>query len=152
MSGFSIINLNQSYLIQLPARLSDSEADGFQEIFNQLCNVDSANRHIVLDFSHTESMGSSSIDVLLSIIKVAQKEKINIAFWSVNPKVEFQLSSASPELLVSIEDGTESLGINSQSSKNFIQEVAPIIKSIATRLNWKKLWIEKVQAAIDFHK
>lgn len=152
MSKSSIVNLNQSYLIQLPTNLTEAEANNYQELINQLYKEQAATKRIVFDFSLTEYIDSRSICILLSIVKTAQQEQINITFWSVCPQIKPQLSSVSPELLSNIEAGTDFLSTNSQPNKNFVQEVTPMIKSIATRLDWKKLWSEKVQAAADFHK
>ncbi|HEY9597138.1 MAG TPA: STAS domain-containing protein [Cyanophyceae cyanobacterium] len=152
MSEYSIVNLHQSCLIQLPTNLTEAEANNYQELINQLYKKDVANKRIVFDFSQTEYIDSKSISVLLSIVKTAKKEQVDITFWSVCHQVELQLSSASPELIYNIEAGTEFLAMNSQPSKNFIQEITPIIQAIATRLDWKNLWSEKVQASADFHE
>lgn len=145
VSELQITNLNQAYLIQLPIILNTLEGAALKQTFNRLCKTHSNNVSIVLDFSRTEFIESKEIDVLLDTVKVAKKEEIDLAFWSVSPQIKMQLSSANPELISRIERGTDSIYINSKQSISLVQELKPIIKSIVARLNWNSTALMRIK-------
>ncbi|WP_275973904.1 anti-sigma factor antagonist [Argonema galeatum] len=90
-------------LIQVPPRLSVLEAVAFKQNFKQLCQGSPLPNQIIIDFSQTTFMDSSGLGALVSNLKTAQQQGINLVLHQVQPQVMAVLSLTGLDEVFTIE-------------------------------------------------
>lgn len=106
-SATLVTQLPEALLIQIPQRLSLIEAPAFRTDFQNLLQPETALRKIILDFSCTTLIDSSGLGALVSCLKAARAEKIQVIVWSLNPQVEMLFSLAGLEDYFALEPNTQ---------------------------------------------
>jgi anti-anti-sigma factor len=99
--------VNNTLLIQIPARLSVIEAPSFRTHFQELLQREAALTKVILDFSQTTLIDSSGIGSFLTSLKIAQQRNIKVVVWSLNSQVQFAFSLAGLEQLFELEPNTD---------------------------------------------
>nr|WP_275994031.1 anti-sigma factor antagonist [Argonema antarcticum] len=94
-------------LIQVPPRLSVLEAVAFKQNFKQLCQGSPLPNQIIIDFSQTTFMDSSGLGALVSNLKTAQQQGINLVLRHVQPQVMAVLSLTGLDAVFTIEQARE---------------------------------------------
>ena len=109
---FPVIQVNQSYLIQLSTTFRKCEAEAFRQKFEQLCQSRSNHICIVIDCSKVSSIDSQGLNILISSSKLAHKQEFKVVFWSVTNQIRVALFSASLDCLLSPVPGISSDKLN----------------------------------------
>jgi anti-anti-sigma factor len=95
--------VNETLLIQVPARLSVIEAPSFRNHFQELLQQKTTLTKVILDFSETTLIDSSGIGSLLASLKMAQQRDIKVSVCSLNLQVEFTFSLTGLDQLFELE-------------------------------------------------
>ena len=130
-NNFSLTNLNQACLIQMPSKFTTSEANAFKQLFQQFCQNSLAVKKIILDFGQTIFMDSSGLVGLCQIVQLAKNTKFDLTFWSFSPQVKIILSLAGLEQVFSREDGTDAIITDDSNQQTNIH---PAVLSLSKRL------------------
>lgn len=101
--------LNEIPLVQLPACLSMPEAMALKATFQHLWQKRSS--QIVLDLNCTTFIDSSGIGVLVSSLKIAREQGIELVLWSVNSQVRSALRLAGLEPFLIIDSETKVINL-----------------------------------------
>lgn len=104
---FRVKFLEESPQIQAPSRLSVLEAVAFKQKFQQLCQGSPLPSQIIIDFSQTTFMDSSGLGALVSNLKTAQQQGIQLVLRNVRPQVMAVLSLTGLNQVFTIEQITE---------------------------------------------
>ncbi|MDJ0649081.1 MAG: sugar transferase [Xenococcaceae cyanobacterium MO_188.B19] len=91
-NNFSSINLNQTYVIQMPSKFTSLEANSFKKLFQHLCQSSFKLKKIILDFAHTTFMDSSGLAGLCQILHLAKNAKLDLTLGAISPQVKIILS------------------------------------------------------------
>lgn len=93
------VNSEKSYLIKMPNRITNIEAEYLEqqliELEQQLMKLrqdELSKQEIVYDFSETTFMDSSGLNGLCKIIKKSRNNQINLNFWNFRPEIKIILS------------------------------------------------------------
>jgi exopolysaccharide biosynthesis polyprenyl glycosylphosphotransferase len=84
---FPVTSLNDTAMVQVPARLSVLEAVGFKQTCQSLTQSNSHLKQIIIDFHQTTFMDSSGLGALVSNFKYAQEKGIALILRNVTPQV-----------------------------------------------------------------
>ncbi len=104
---FRVKFLKEIPLIQVPPRLSVLEAVAFKQNFKQLCQGSPLPNQIIIDFSQTTFMDSSGLGALVSNLKTAQQQGINLVLRQVQPQVMAVFSLTGLDGVFTIEQAHE---------------------------------------------
>jgi anti-anti-sigma factor len=100
---------NGVLILQLPPRLTVSEAVEFRSGFpGWLAEVEGL-RQVLLDFGRTAVIDSSGIGALVGVIKTAQERAVPLAAWSLNRQVFLALQVTGLEKVLPIAAHSEGL-------------------------------------------
>jgi anti-anti-sigma factor len=91
--------------IQLPQTFTINQAIGFKQTFQDLCQQNPDLNRAELDFSDTIFMDSSGLGALVSVKKMAQKQRIELVLRNVSEQVMMVLALADLNKLFTIEQG-----------------------------------------------
>lgn len=85
-------NLDKSYLIKMPTRITTQEADYLEQQFMELEQDELITSKIIYDFSETIFMDTSGLKSLCKIIKASRNNQIKLDFWNFTPEIKIILS------------------------------------------------------------
>ena len=91
---FSLSHVQETPVVELPARLTVLEAVAFKQTVTQLLEENSVHHKIVLDFSQTKFIDSSAIGALIVNYKLARAKDVDLILESVQPPVMATLAMA----------------------------------------------------------
>ncbi|MBD2181122.1 exopolysaccharide biosynthesis polyprenyl glycosylphosphotransferase [Planktothrix sp. FACHB-1355] len=140
---FRVKFLEESPQIQAPPRLSVLEAVAFKQNFQQLCQGSPLPSQIIIDFSQTTFMDSSGLGALVSNLKTAQQQGIQLVLRNVRPQVMAVLSLTGLNQVFTIEEISE---INPPTVTRR-QEFQPPVTHPSVR-SWLKRVIDIVGALV----
>ncbi|MGI8501693.1 MAG: exopolysaccharide biosynthesis polyprenyl glycosylphosphotransferase [Hassallia sp.] len=100
---FSVTSLNDTAIVQIPARLSVLEAVTFKQTCQDLIEANSHPKQIIIDFHQTTFMDSSGLGALVSNLKTAQEKGIPLTLRNVTPQVMAVLNLTGLDQVFSIE-------------------------------------------------
>lgn len=100
---FPVTSLNDTAIVQIPARLSVLEAVTFKQTCQKLIEVNSHPKQIIIDFHQTTFMDSSGLGALVSNLKTAQEKGIALTLQNVTPQVMAVLNLTGLDQVFSIE-------------------------------------------------
>lgn len=86
-ADFPVTFLNETAIVQVPARLSVIEAVAFKQTCQDLIEANSVLKQIIIAFDNTTFMDSSGLGALVSNLKLAQEQAIKITLRNVTPQV-----------------------------------------------------------------
>jgi anti-anti-sigma factor len=86
-TDFPVIFLNETVIVQVPARLSILEALGFKQTCQELLQSNRVLKQIIIAFDNTIFMDSTGLGALVSNLKNAQEQGIEMALRNVTPQV-----------------------------------------------------------------
>ncbi|MFB2923935.1 exopolysaccharide biosynthesis polyprenyl glycosylphosphotransferase [Aerosakkonema funiforme] len=135
--------MEESPQIQAPPRLSVLEAVAFKQNFQQLCQGSPLPSQIIVDFSQTTFMDSSGLGALVSNLKTAQQQGIQLVLRNVRPQVMAVLSLTGLNQVFAIEEISE---INPPTVTRR-QEFQPPVTHPSVR-SWVKRVIDIVGALV----
>ena len=141
---FPITILNDIYLVQLPVNFTVIEAVAFKDSFKQLCQQKSVPERIVLDFGQTTFIDSAGIGSLVSSMKTARTEEIELILWSIHPQVMMAFSLTGLDRVFQIDLGTEAI---IHSPKHVLAENKRWVTHPSVR-SWTKRAIDIVGALV----
>ncbi|KAM3112329.1 sugar transferase [Phormidesmis sp. 146-33] len=104
---FPVTITNGTHLVQLPSRLTVTEAIAFKTKCKQLMQENPT--RMILDFGHTTFIDSSGIGSLISCLRLAQSIPAEVILWSVHPEVRMAFSLADLDDILKIEPATQAL-------------------------------------------
>jgi len=84
---FPVTSINDTAIVQVPARLSVLEAVDFKQTCQGLTQSNSHLKQIIIDFHQTTFMDSSGLGALVSNFKYAQEKGIALILRNVTPQV-----------------------------------------------------------------
>ncbi len=116
--------------VSLPGRLSVLEAVAFKTTCNQLIDSDPTPEKIILDFGQTTFIDSSGIGALISIVKIAKVQEIELILQRVNSQVMAVFSLTALDQVLTIEQPThETVLIGAEPINKQLPVTHPSIKS-----------------------
>jgi len=125
--------LNGIFLVQLPICLNMPEAIALQATCQHLWQKKPT--RIVLDLSRTIFIDSSGIGVLVSILKTATEQGIELVFWSVHPQVRAALFLAGLDPFLMIDSETKAITpADTHQLKHQLPTYHPSVRSRVKRL------------------
>ncbi|MGB3535535.1 MAG: exopolysaccharide biosynthesis polyprenyl glycosylphosphotransferase [Microcoleaceae cyanobacterium] len=104
---FQVHRQENQATVSLPNRLSILEAVAFKTTGHQLIQSDPVPEKILLNFGETTFIDSSGIGALISIVKTAKTEDIEVILQRVNAQVMAVFSLTSLDQVLTIEKNTE---------------------------------------------
>ncbi|WP_179048406.1 anti-sigma factor antagonist [Nostoc sp. TCL26-01] len=150
--NFPVITLNETVIVQVPARMSVLEAVGFKQTCQELTQQDSHPQEIIIDFQHTTFMDSSGLGALVSNFKTTQEKGITLSLRNVTPQVMAVLNLTGLDKVFSIEPSSEKLptetddGADHQKiSPRKIEQLPTTHRSVAS---WTKRLIDIIGALV----
>ncbi|NJK36802.1 MAG: STAS domain-containing protein [Oscillatoriales cyanobacterium RM2_1_1] len=102
--NFQVVFQGDNPRILLPARLSILEAVSFKTKCQQLLDAETVPEKIILDFKQTTFVDSSGIGALVSVLKAATGNNIELVLQHVGPQVTAVLSLTSLDQVLTIEN------------------------------------------------
>ncbi|MBE9170293.1 anti-sigma factor antagonist [Pleurocapsales cyanobacterium LEGE 06147] len=106
-SDFPITYSQNNAVIKLPERLTVLEAIAFKETCSQLLQQSSPGQRIIFDFSQTKFIDSSGIGALVSNLKAAQEQNVELVLEEVQPPVMIVLSMTGLTEMFQIQSSAE---------------------------------------------
>jgi anti-anti-sigma factor len=91
-SDFTVTFLNETVIVQIPARLSVIEALSFKQTCQELIQANRVLKQIIIAFDNTIFMDSTGLGALVSNFKNAQEQGIEMKLRNVTPQVFTVLS------------------------------------------------------------
>ncbi|MBH8553273.1 anti-sigma factor antagonist [Nostocaceae cyanobacterium CENA357] len=145
---FPITSLNETAVLQMPARLSVLEAVGFKQTFHDLTQADSHPKRIIIDFQQTTFMDSSGLGALVSNFKTAQEKGIVLILQNVTPQVTAVLNLTGLDQIFAIESHSETPTIEADTPKNISRKVEQLPTTHPSVASWMKRFIDIVGALV----
>ncbi|WP_448562394.1 STAS domain-containing protein [Trichothermofontia sp.] len=99
----SVTDSNGIPLLQLPTRLSNSEAPVFTQVCQQLLQKGTSSKQIVMDCSQTSFLDRYGLDALVTNINIARQQGIVLTLRNVHPAMRVVLSITGLEQVLAIE-------------------------------------------------
>jgi anti-anti-sigma factor len=106
-ANFPVTLLNQNSVVHMPPRLSVLEAVAFKKTCQQLLQDSSVANPIILDMSLTAFIDSSGVGALVSNLKLARENKVELVLRGVHPQVMAVLSMTGLDEVMTIEPPPE---------------------------------------------
>lgn len=106
------LKYQNTYLVEMPVKLTGSEASSFQESFQKIYESPASPNsptQVILDFSQTEFINSEGIGVLIHSQKNCAVANLNLSLWSLSPQVRTDLELAGLTQLGHIATGTDAI-------------------------------------------
>ena len=104
---FIVTTLDERIFIQIPERLSVFEAVNLKQICQEITQIETSFKEIIIDFYQTIFMDSSGLGALISIWKTAQAKGVIVLFKNVTPQVLAVLSLTGLDTVFSIKSSFE---------------------------------------------
>ncbi|MDZ8052345.1 MAG: anti-sigma factor antagonist [Aulosira sp. ZfuVER01] len=98
-----VTSLNETVIVQVPARLSVLEAVDFKQSCQALIQANVQLKQIIIDFHQTTFMDSSGLGALVSNFKTAKEKQVLFILRNVNPPVMAVLNLTGLDRVFSIE-------------------------------------------------
>lgn len=131
---FPVTSLNDTAIVQVPPRLSVLEAVTFKQTCQELTEVNSHPKQIIIDFHQTTFMDSSGLGALVSNLKTAQEKKIEMTLRNVTPQVMAVLNLTGLDQVFSIESISNRPPIQPQKKDNQLPITHPSVRSWMKRV------------------
>jgi anti-anti-sigma factor len=151
-ANFPITSLNETAIVQVPARLSVLEAVGFKQTCQDLIQADSYPKQIIIDFQQTTFMDSSGLGALVNSFKATQEKGIILILRNVTPQVMAVLNLTGLDKVFPIEPiseisliETDKLVDTSRSNSRKIDQLPKTHPSVAS---WMKRFIDIVGSIV----
>jgi anti-anti-sigma factor len=141
---FPITSLNETAILQMPARLSVLEAVGFKQTFQDLTQTDSYPKQIIIDLQQTTFMDSSGLGALVSNFKTAQEKGIVLILRNVTPQVMAVLNLTGLDQVFPIESNNETPPIEANSPKSVSRKIEQLPTTHPSVACWMKRCIDIV--------
>jgi exopolysaccharide biosynthesis polyprenyl glycosylphosphotransferase len=131
---FSVTSLNDTAIVQVPARLSVLEAVTFKQTCKDLTGVNSHPKQIIIDFHQTTFMDSSGLGALVSNLKTAQEKGIEMTLRNVTPQVMAVLNLTGLDQVFSIESMSDTPSIQPRQLGEQLPTTHPSVRSWMKRV------------------
>ena len=131
---FPVNFLQDTAIIQIPARLSILEAVAFQTTCQDLTQKDIPPQKIIIDFQNTIFMDSSGLGALVSSLKISQNKGIAFILSNVNSKVMAVLSLTELDQVFEIETSKDIQATPPRQLEEQLPTTHPSIRSWMKRL------------------
>ncbi len=102
-ADFPVTFLNETVIVQVPARLSILEAVDFKQICQELIQSNRVLKQIIIAFDNTIFMDSTGLGALVSNLKNAQEQGIEMTLRNVTPQVLIVLNLTGLDQVFSME-------------------------------------------------
>jgi anti-anti-sigma regulatory factor len=111
-NNFSVTNLNNVQLINMPSEFTASEANELKQLLQQflgtfeqlsVTSTDLSIKRIVVNFEKTIFINNEGLIGICQILKFAKDTKIDLRFLSFSPQIKMVLSLVGLEQLFAIE-------------------------------------------------
>lgn len=144
--NFLVTTLNETLIVQVPARLSVLEAVGFKQTCQELTKGNSHPKEIIIDFQQTTFMDSSGLGALVSNFKTTKEKGIVMILRNVTPQVMAVLNLTGLDKVFSIEPSSnispteaENALDNQKVSTRKIEQLPTTHPSVAS---WTKRFLD----------
>ncbi|NDJ22654.1 anti-sigma factor antagonist [Nostoc sp. B(2019)] len=129
---FPVTSLNDTAIVQVPARLSVLEAVGFKQTCQGLTQSNSHPKQIIIDFHQTTFMDSSGLGALVSNFKYAQEKGMTLILRNVTPQVMSVLKLTGLDQVFSIESISDVSLIEQQSGVELPRKASRQVEQLPT--------------------
>ncbi|BAZ39883.1 anti-sigma-factor antagonist and sugar transferase [Calothrix sp. NIES-4101] len=133
-ADFPVTFLNETAIVQVPARLSVLEAVAFKQTCQELVQTNAVLKQIIIAFDNTIFMDSSGLGALVSNFKNAQEQGIEMALRNVTPQVLAVLNLTGLDQVFPIESSAGAESLPSYQLEEVLPTTHPSIKSWMKRL------------------
>lgn len=133
-ADFPVTFLNETAIVQIPARLSVLEAVSFKQTCQELVQANSLLKQIIIAFDDTIFMDSSGLGALVSNLKHAQEKGIEMTLRNVTPQVLAVLNLTGLDQVFSIESSKNAESLASRQLEEVLPNTHPSVKSWMKRL------------------
>ncbi len=130
---FPVNFLQDTAIIQIPARLSILEAVAFQATCQDLTQKDIPPQKIIIDFQNTVFMDSSGLGALVSSLKITQDKGIAFILSNVNSKVMAVLSLTELDRVFEIQTPSDIRATPPRQLEEQLPTTHPSIRSLMKR-------------------
>jgi exopolysaccharide biosynthesis polyprenyl glycosylphosphotransferase len=131
---FPVTSLNDTAIVKVPARLSVLEAVTFKQTCQELTEVNSHRKQIIIDFHQTTFMDSSGLGALVSNLKTAQEKGIEMTLRNVTPQVMAVLNLTGLDQVFSIESMSDAPPIQPHHLSEQLPTTHPSVRSWMKRV------------------
>ncbi|WP_341526217.1 exopolysaccharide biosynthesis polyprenyl glycosylphosphotransferase [Nostoc sp. UHCC 0302] len=149
---FSVTSLNDTAIVQVPARLSVLEAVSFKQTCQGLTQANSHPQQIIIDFHQTTFIDSSGLGALVSNFKYAQEKRIALTLRNVTPQVMAVLKLTGLDEVFPIESVDEEPPIKQndivETRKTASRQVEQLPTTHPSMASWMKRFIDIVGSLI----
>ncbi len=139
---FPVTSLNDTAIVQVPARLSVLEAVTFKQTCQELTEISSHPKQIIIDFHQTTFMDSSGLGALVSNWKTAQEKKIEMTLRNVTPQVMAVLNLTGLDEVFPIESVGDAKPIQPRQWEEQLPTTHPSVRS------WMKRFIDFIGSLV----
>jgi exopolysaccharide biosynthesis polyprenyl glycosylphosphotransferase len=150
--NFLVTSLNETAIVQVPARLSVLEAVGFKQICQDLTQVNPYPKTIIIDFHQTTFMDSSGLGALVSNYKTTQEKGITLILRDVTPQVMAVLTLTGLDQVFSMQYSSEAAFLESENvieaPKNNARKVEQLPTTHPSVASWMKRFIDIVGSLV----
>ncbi len=149
---FPVTSLNDTAIVQVPARLSVLEAVGFKQTCQGLTQSNSCPKQIIIDFHQTTFMDSSGLGALVSNFKYAQEKGMTLILRNVTPQVMSVLKLTGLDQVFAIESISEVSLIEQPSGVELLRKASRQVEQLPTTHpsvgSWMKRFIDIIGSLI----
>ncbi|MBD6617284.1 anti-sigma factor antagonist [Komarekiella sp. 'clone 1'] len=149
---FPVTSLNDTAIVQVPARLSVLEAVGFKQTCQGLTQSNSHPKQIIIDFHQTTFMDSSGLGALVSNFKYAQEKGMTLILRNVTPQVMSVLKLTGLDQVFSIESISELSLIEQPSGVELLRKASRQVEQLPTTHpsvgSWMKRFIDIIGSLV----
>ncbi|MBE9209344.1 anti-sigma factor antagonist [Nostoc sp. LEGE 06077] len=150
--NFPVTTLNETAIVQVPARLSVLEAVGFKQTYQNLTQANPHPKKIIIDFQQTTFMDSSGLGALVSNYKTAQEKGITLTLRDVTPQVMAVLTLTGLDKVFLMEFSSDPAFIEAENvieaPKNSFRKPEPLPTTHPSIASWMKRFIDIVGSLV----
>jgi anti-anti-sigma factor len=141
-ADFPVTFLNDTAIVQVPARLSVLEAVAFKQTCQELIEASTHPKQIIIAFDQTTFMDSSGLGALVSNFKTAQEKGIELKLRNVTPQVAAVLNLTGLDRVFPIESLGDAPPPTSRQLEEQLPATHPSVRS------WMKRFIDIIGAIV----
>ncbi len=149
---FPVSSIQETVIVQVPARLSVLEAVAFKQTCQDLIQENTPPKQITIDFHQTTFMDSSGLGALVSNFKNSQEKGIALTLLNVTPQVMAVLNLTGLDEVFTIESSSERSPIETDKAtdthKSNSRKVEPLPTTHPSVASWMKRFIDVIGALV----
>ncbi|TVP64161.1 MAG: STAS domain-containing protein [Nodularia sp. (in: Bacteria)] len=149
---FPVSSIEETVIVQVPARLSVLEAVAFKQTCQDLIQKNTPLKQIIIDFHQTTFMDSSGLGALVSNFKNSQEKGIALTLRNVTPQVMAVLNLTGLDEVFPIESSSERPQIETDkptdNQKSNSRKVEPLPTTHPSVASWMKRFIDVLGALV----